>query len=245
MLEKYEDKYKIKYFDIDKDNYATPSSIIEYMQEASSSHGEVVGCTMKFMQEKSFAWILIEKCVNIYKLPKLGDDIIIKTWSCGSRSLYAYRKYQVFNKDNELIADSNSKWIMFSTERKRPIKLSEEIFSMYARLGDVTEEGFVDIKDNKTYDKIIKQTVLYRDVDTNWHMNNTKYIKEAIESMDNIFLDSYVVEKYSVKYIKQLVYSDNYNICIKKISNTEYMYYINQDSQNKNNAEIYIKWKKK
>ena len=31
-------------------------------------------------------------------------------------------------------------------------------------------------------------------------MNNKKYIRLAIESMDSNFLDTYILEKYSVKY---------------------------------------------
>lgn len=245
MIEKFEDKYIIKYLDIDKTGYATPISIIDYMQEASSMHGEVTGCTIQYMFEKEFVWILIEKCVNIFELPKLDEEITIRTWSCGNKGLYAYRKYEVYNSDNKLIANANSKWIMYSTSRKRPVKIDDETMKLYYTVGDISDEGFVHFEDDKHYDKITKQTVYYKDIDTNWHMNNKKYIKLAIESMDSEFLDKHILEKYSVKYIKQLMYTEKYNICMKKISDSEYMYYINQDNEPKNNCEIYIKWKQR
>ena len=129
-----------------------------------------------------------------------------------------------------------------------PVRLKDGIANKF-EFDDrkVIENEYISIKDNEKYDEVYSSEVLYRDVDTNWHMNNIKYLKYVVDSIDIDFLNKYSVEEYSIKYKHQLLYAQEFEICTNKISENEYMYYIKQlDKKLKdNNCELYIKWKEK
>ncbi len=242
----FEKEYEIKYYDIDKYDKLTDLALVRYLQEISTLYSDTVDCGMDFANRTQIVWILIETYTKINRLPSKGDKVIYRTWSTGSKGLYAYRQYEVLDENNEVIAVSNSKWVLYSGERKRPIKVIDEVSNKYIHIDkNVVDSDFIHIPDSNKYDDIKNEVVKYMDVDTNWHMNNTNYLKYAIESMTDEFLDKYTIDEYSIKYIHQLKYNENMNICINKINDLEYMYYIKKDINEKSNCDIYIKWKQK
>lgn len=244
----FEIEYKIKHYDVDNTNKATILALAEYMQEAATISSEQCGLGRKYLQEKSEGWILLQSKVKIFSLPRLGDKIKVRTWPKKSKGIYIIRQYEILDeKDNQLCV-STSKWIIYSFINKLPVRLNDDILSKYTYSDrSVIEDTFNIIKDSGKYEKIVLQEVLYRDIDTNWHMNNIKYIRNIIESMDNEFLNKYTVDEYIIKYKHQLVYANKFDICINKVNEKEYMYYLKEKNVDlkDNNCEMYIKWKEK
>lgn len=248
MNEIFEIEYIIKYYDVDSSNKASVVSLIEYMQEAATISSEKRGLGREYLQARGEGWILLQFKARMISLPKLGDKIIVRTWPKKSKGLYLIRQYEVVDENNNVLCVATSKWIIYSFINKLPVRLNDEILSKYTYSDrSVIDDTFNTIKDNGEYEKIVLDEVLYRDIDTNWHMNNIKYVRDVIESMDNDFLNKYTVDEYIIKYKHQLVYSNEFDICISKINNQEYMYYLKEkDTDLKdNNCEMYIKWKEK
>ena len=76
-----------------------------------------------------------------------------------------------------------------------------------------------DVKGKETlsFDKLLKEkeeitsrlfTVRYRDIDMNEHVNNTKYVCWAIESIDHEFLINHKIKNLKVIYKKETTYKD-------------------------------------
>lgn len=241
---KFEQEYIIKYYDCNN-GYISFPQIIKYMQEASTLHSTIMGCGVDYLNENNMGWILLENHCQIYKYPKMGEKIKIITWVNEMERLYVFRHYEIVDELGNIILQSSTKWIIYSFEKMRPAKISEEIKNMCKYSNDKTifiENVNLDID---AYSKITTDTVLYQDTDTNWHMNNVIYIKKALESMEKSFLEKYDVEQCLVKYNHQLKYNEQFKIYMKKISEYEYIYNITDENSKNGNAQIYVKWRSK
>lgn len=169
------------------------------------------------------------------------------------QKIYAIRHYQIEDESGNVILQSYTKWILYSFERLRPIKIPQEVDDMF----EYTDKTTVKI-DNVDFDNIDVQEkevtngiVLYKDVDTNWHMNNVSYINEALETMGKEFLDSNEIIECLVEYRHQLLYDMPFSIEKNKINDLGYIYGIkkiqkeDEKLQKGNNANIYLKWRKR
>ncbi len=245
----FEKEYTVKYYDC-KDNYITFPTLIKYTQETSTLHASIAGCDMEYLNKNKIGWILLENHCRMHKYPKLGERIKIKTWVNDMQKLFAFRHYEIVDEHDNLILQSYTKWLLYSFEKMRPIKVPDEITNMYTYT-DKTSIYIDNIDFNMdTYDKIVQDVVLYKDVDTNWHMNNVSYINAVLESMNKEFLDNYEIAQCLIKYNHQLIYNTVFNICMKKINDLEYIYNINEEKnekeiKKKSNTDIYIKWRRK
>ncbi len=244
----FEKEYIIKYYDVDNTNNASVLSLVEYIQEAASLQSELSSAGREYLQEKGQGWILMQFKMKINSLPKLGDKIKVRTWPKEAKKIYIIRQYELLDENDNQLCIATSKWIMYSFINKLPVRFTEELTSKYSyNSRSVIDDDFNIPKDNEEYEIIKNDEVLYRDVDTNWHMNNIKYVRCIIESMDNDFLNKYTVDEYTIKYKHQLVYASKFKICVNKINEKEYSYYIKENNEDtkENNCEMYIKWKEK
>ena len=181
-------------------------------------------------------------------MPEYGEKIIVKTWPHSIESLCTYRQFEVLDEKGNQIAKATSRWIIYSFEKMRPIRLSDELKEMYALVDDVVLPNEFEKMDNVssnadfTYDGIIE----FRDVDVNWHMNNVRYIRKFMEAMSPEFLDKYEVDFYDIQYIHQMKADDNYTIYVKKVNEDEYIYnMIKQgNEEGKVNSSAHIKWRR-
>ena len=195
----------------------------------------------------------MENHCKVEKYPKVNEKFKVKTWVNKMEKIYAIRHYQIEDEKGNVILQSYTKWIMYSFERLRPIKILQEVDDMFEYTDKTTVKidninfDNVQVKESETKNSIVR----YKDIDTNWHMNNVSYINAALETMGKEFLDSNEVVECKVEYRHQLLYNTAFSIEKNKINDLEYIYYIkkvqkeDEKLQKGNNANIYIKWRRK
>lgn len=169
------------------------------------------------------------------------------------QKIYAIRHYQIEDESGNVILQSYTKWILYSFEKLRPIKIPQDVDAMFEYTDKTTVKidnidfDNIDTEESKTQNSI----VLYKDVDTNWHMNNVSYINEALEIMGKEFLDNNEIAECLVEYRHQLLYNMPFSIEKNKVNDSEYIYCIkkiqkeDEKLQKGNNANIYLKWRKR
>ena len=82
-----------------------------------------------------------------YVAPKYNDEIKVETWSRKIEKLYAYRDFQIKDKEGNVIVIGTSRWIFVNTERRRPVRLTPDIADLYeSEVGKtVFEEEMEDV----------------------------------------------------------------------------------------------------
>lgn len=204
--------YTIKYSDVGVNNKLTLRALVETLQEAAIGHSEQSGYGVNNIENTHIAWLLLDWRVQIISYPHSNESITVKTWPRSFDKLYSYRDFEVYDKDNNLIAIASSKWFAIDTKNKRIRKLTPEITEAYGEpvTDSVFDEPFKnkvivpeDLKLNFSY------TTQRRDLDTNGHVNNLNYIDFALETIDEDIFNNTTFNNLEIVYKKEIKLKEN------------------------------------
>lgn len=184
----YSLKHKVSYSEISTDQQINVAQAIRYFQDTSTFHSEEVGDTVDSLKNKQCAWLLSAWQLEIERYPTFGEEIIISTWPHENKNLFAQRNFQMKDAEGNSLMKANSIWFYFDFQTKAPRKILPEYVDCYG----IEERLPMNYKGRKVMlpEGIAgehKDSFLVRksDLDTNGHVNNSKYVEMALEYVKN------------------------------------------------------------
>lgn len=169
--------------DVAIDNKVTNTALLSYLEDAGGVHSNLVGYGLNDIPIVKRSWVLLGWKIKIFKRPRYGDKITIKTWSRGIDKLYAYRDFQILDENRKVMGIATSKWVLIDTEKARIAKIDDEIEEAY------TVEN-VKVFEETDLDKLIEPehyidsttfTVNRSLIDVNNHLHNIYFMDIANE----------------------------------------------------------------
>ena len=229
----YCSNYKIGLEDIGRNNEATNKALLAIMQDIACLHSASVGYGVLEIETKQRAWMLLDWKMEVIKRPKYNDDIKVETWSRKVERLYAYRDFQIKDKEGNIIVIGTSRWIFVDTDRRRPVRLTADIADLYESETDknvFTEE----MEDIKCGDYLFKKDycVQRRDIDINQHMNNLSYLDMAYEILPEDIYNNKVFNNIRIVYKKEILYGENVECYYEEQNNKHIITAKSQDNIN-------------
>lgn len=178
----YQFNSKVRYSEANANSELTCHALLNYFQDSSTLHSESLGEKGSDLHAQNMAWVLSFWQICIEELPKLSEEICIKTWPYQTQGLFALRNFCMENASGEKIVKANSIWVLVDATTGRPIRITDEVSSRY------TDEPKLEMDycDRKIaipaeYVEMPAVTVPKYFIDTNNHMNNSKYVMVAEE----------------------------------------------------------------
>ncbi|KHD34252.1 acyl-ACP thioesterase [Clostridium acetobutylicum] len=204
--------YDTHIYEVDFKGKATITSIMSYLEDIATYQTDNLGMSVQYLIDNKLAWVVYKWEIHMDKYPELGDTVEVATIPYSIRKFYAYRKYELFNK-GEKIGYANSLWFLIDTERRRPCRVTEEIYKIY----NLTEEDDEQIpfeKLSKPKEASFKNSfkVRYSDIDTNRHVNNVKYVSWVLENIPLEVMKDYEISDLKVMYQKETAYGETIDI---------------------------------
>lgn len=200
--------YDVHIYEVDSHGKANIVSIMSYLEDLATYQTEKLGMSLKYFRDNKIAWVVYKWEIHMDKYPEYGDTIEVSTLPYSIRKFYAYRKYEIFNK-GERIGYANSLWFLINTEKRKPCRITDNIYKMY----NLTEEDneqipFDRLRKLKQVDYKNSFKVRYSDIDTNKHVNNVKYVSWALETVSEEILNDYKLKQLKIDYDKETAYGE-------------------------------------
>lgn len=174
------------------------------------------------------AWILLRWNIKFFKEISYPTNFVIATWPYSYKGFYAYRRFQA-KANGEIFADVNSQVVLLDLKKRRPMRINNEIGSLYPRPGGEKSLFFNRIKEYKEYDFHREYPVNFLDIDYYKHVNNSIYIKWAINSLDFNFLKSNRMEEVDILYKKEVLLGESVSVKSKLVNNNINQMIYNRD----------------
>lgn len=203
----FESDYKIDIRDITIDNKVTNKAILEYMENSACRHSDSVGYGILGIPNTKRVWLLLDWKFKILQRLSYGEEIKIKTWSKGMEKCYAYRDFEVYNKQGKIVAIASTKWVLIDAENLRIVKADETIRNSYNEEKErkVFEKEDLDkIKEPERYEKEIITRVRKTDIDVNGHVHNLNYLDIAYEILPYSLQECQQFENVRITYKKEI-----------------------------------------
>lgn len=230
-MAKLEKKYEVYYHDVDAKKRILLTSLVNYLADISIDQSQRLGVGMQ-INEKGYAWVLYKWDIDIKKYPTYGDEVFITTWPYSFRKFYSYRTYDIKNRDGELLGTAKSQWILIDINKRRIVRVPEDVWNVYGvdRTDELPMREAEELKDAQNS---IEFNVRYSDIDTNMHVNNSKYVDWALETVPLDIMRNMTLANIVVIYKKETNYGQKIKsstevreledkvVCLHKIVNSD------------------------
>ena len=195
----YEMKIRVRYSEVDQKGKVRLHQLLEYFQDCVTFHSIAVGLGLRgdVEENQNRAWYLIAWDIQIYRLPKLVENLTVITEPYKMRGFYGYRRYRILDESQNIVVDADSNWIFMDTEKMIPMKIPQYLTDRYIT-GKVDQIVRVKRKLSSEGQWTERETMEVTKIflDSNGHVNNTYYVLWA----EDVLPEGYEVKEIRVDY---------------------------------------------
>lgn len=169
--------------DVAVNNEITNTALLSYLEDAGGVHSNLAGYGLNDIPTVKKSWFLIGWKIKIYKRPKYGDKLTVKTWSRGAEKLYAYRDFELLDENRNVIGIATSKWVLLDIEKGKVLRIGTDVMDSYTMENvSVFEESDIEkLIEPDYYIDCIDFTVNRSLIDVNDHLHNIYFMDIANE----------------------------------------------------------------
>lgn len=241
-----EREYIIHYYEIDYQQRALPTTLINYFQDIALFQSEQVGIGLDFLQKNHLAWSLYQWDILIKNYPVFGQKLKVSTNACYFEKFNAYREFKVTDEHGELMVYAFSRWVLLDTEKMRLTKIPKMIYQAYGLDPDQIKVSEMSKLDEPREIEYMKDfTVRYSDIDTNKHVNNAKYVEWAIETIPLETVLNYSLNNIKAMYKKETKYGTKVQVRTEIVTESDQLRGLHQivDEQDTTLCLLETTWK--
>ena len=187
---------------VDRYGRAKSSVLLYCMQEAAGQHCKLLGADHSVLSEKNLFWAVTRSRVQITRLPRLGEQIHLKTWPMPTTRVAYPRCVTAFDRDGRELFNAVSLWVLMDSDTRAmvlPGKSGVEVPGILTG----TEPAQPRAIPVKPMERTVQRTVGYTLLDRNGHMNNTCYLDWAADLLPSEFHKDHPVKEISICYFNE------------------------------------------
>jgi medium-chain acyl-[acyl-carrier-protein] hydrolase len=228
----YEEKILLKYSEIDQNFTMKPFALLNFLQDIASKNAEDWGFGYSYIHPRNYAWFLIKYRMEFNEYPTDIQELTLKTEPRGYNKLFAYRDFELYNKE-KLLGRMHSMWSIVDINSRSIIPIVTAIpNNPHMKQFEKREDDLVFSKITQIANPILQKEfeVRYNDIDVNGHANNGNYIVWAFEPLSFDFKNSHKIKNIDMVYKKEAKYGEklvsqvelkNENTTIHRLKNME------------------------
>ena len=178
---------RIRYSEVDQNCKLSLDKLIDYFQDCSTFHSESVGLGVKETEADKRCWMILNWYIEIDRMPELAENVSVYTWPYSFKSCRGCRSFGMKDKDGNWIARADSHWVYVDIEKGGFATVPEDMAQRYG----IEEQLEIQIDTKKVRipgDCEVREGIRVQKehLDTNHHVNNSKYVELACEALPEI-----------------------------------------------------------
>lgn len=175
MANIFTETHEIPYYECDVTGHLTIPMILNIVIKTSEAQSNSLGRGTDYLAERGLGWVITQHEMTVTKLPKVGDKIQVSTKATSYNKFFCYRDFWIRNELGEECVHIQSTFIIMDLEKRKLTSVPDEViipFGCEKSLKIKRGEKFALPEPMLTKDYRIRFT----DIDSNQHVNNTKYL---------------------------------------------------------------------
>ena len=216
------------------------------LQQTADRHVDSFHIGWNDLKAKGCFWAIYRMGLKISKLPRKYDRITVRTWANPPQNLLQPRSFEVLDCDGNQLVYAQSIWIILDFEHFRPQKIDDILgpdvlsnmsdcppFSLSLKIAKIMGEQIFTP---------VTRDVLYSDIDTNQHVNNTVYPRWLVDSFPIDFLRSHRLIEMTINYVQQARLGDRYDVSTVRAADGRLATTIARHNTNDDFCKITTRW---
>ena len=214
--------YPVRSYEYGPDEKVTAFSLLNYMQDAAVQHSRNSGYSIDDLFRMGFTWVLYQLHLVIEQRPKWNDTVIVQTWPYKLDGLHAIREFHLASPEGKVFARASSVWILIDFQKKRPVRIPDVISEAFPQVNrQEVPGGFTRIPRISEEHFRREFSVRWNDLDSNNHVNNTKFAEWCYEAVPPEFHPKYEMQSMEILFKKEARYQERLLTRVQKLAQTE------------------------
>ncbi|MBW1605977.1 acyl-ACP thioesterase domain-containing protein [Lactobacillus sp. Sy-1] len=206
MTDKYSERHRVTYYETDNQNRVTIPMLINMAIMVSQDQNNALALTDEFILSFGVTWVVIQYDLDIDHLPKTDEHITLQTQSTSYNKFFAFREFWILDEAGRQCAYIKSLWVAMNVEQRRLAPIPHEIVDPYQSKAVKMTPHLKRPKKIDTVTTSHQYRTRYSDIDTNIHVNNTRYLDWMIDLLPYEFLVSHFPAHINLKYDNEVRY---------------------------------------
>ena len=240
------ENFKLRYSEIDCTHTLKPQVLLNFMQDLASDNAEKFGFGYTFNIENNVAWFLLKYHIEFNNYPEKIYNITLSTHAKGYNKLFALRDFKI-EYEGKTIARATSSWGLIDLNKKSMVPIASILGSNpNIRPWEKSEDDlqYNKIKPIERVDREKTFEARFDDLDVNQHVNNSNYIKWAVEVLNFDFRKTHKLKTLDMVFKKELKYGERI-ISQAQIDNNTSLHTLKNADTNEELCCVLAQWTKK
>lgn len=208
-----EKKLKIGVEDVDGQGQLRPDMLLDYLQIIAMEQSEELGLGIDFLERENLNWLLLSYKISIERMPSIMEGILLRTWARSFSKMFARREFLILDKEGKILIEASTKWLLTEGDTHRIKKIDDLFYEAYGVERDKKDEG--SFKKLKLPEKNLvtgRVKAEESDIDFNGHVNNTRYVAWAMESLPEEFKNDNVLLGIDIEFKKEILLGEDIEV---------------------------------
>lgn len=214
-MQQREDRFTVNAFDCRPDGRIKPNALMQYMQEAAARHAEQLGFGFADLDKSGCFWVLANLRIEIARWPKWGDGVTIKTWPSGSTRATASREFIGVDPDGGELFRATSEWMILDKHSGRPKSITRLGLNLPQNGPRVLSAESSRLQPLDEYTTVHSLRVPFSALDFNGHVNNTEYVRWALDGIYDKLGNLPEIHSLQVTYLAEVFERDEVEILVR------------------------------
>lgn len=216
------------------------SSLVDLILTASGYNADANGFGIRNLNELKATWVLSRIALEVSHFPKQYEKIRVETWVEEVHTLNTIRNYRVFDKDENVICNATSVWVMISLETRRPMELrllqGIKDFETFETSGIERTMKLDGVEGDPVY----QFPVQYSHIDINQHVNTVRYLDWMIDTFSLEQHKTHSIKRVDVNFMSEILFGQKVEVFKNEVEQDSYLFELKADGKTACRGKI--KW---
>jgi len=210
MTNRFNVAHTVQYEGIRPDFTLSFARLMAMLQETAIAHTSATPLPFSWYAQNNVGFLLTNWHVSVNSYGALHDKVTAYTWPVYFKGIKAERSFVLQNENGEDMAQANTRWAFADLTNRRLVKIPDVVCEAYGATYEPPFTPDFTFPGTDGFTKIDEaaHTVLRSDIDSNFHVNNVKYIEWAIDYIPNETYGQKNVREMKTQYKKELRQND-------------------------------------
>ncbi len=217
-MNKHQQKFYLRTSEFDLKSRQHPSSVLDLFQEVAGCHANKLGCGFDEMIKKDLLWMVSRIKYTVLEDTAPRTNVRVNTWPLPPARVIFQREYVITDENDKPLIIGSSEWVPVDCNTRR-FGAAKDVYPYELEfLTNKNYEGRLPrLHDFETEGESYTVTPGFSTIDTNGHVNNTKYANFVLNSIG--LEDNEVISDFQIDYHKEVQCGQPLTVFAKKEDN--------------------------
>jgi acyl-ACP thioesterase len=175
--------------------------------EAAAVHAAELGVSVFDLARLKLTWVLSRYHIRLLRYPAYGETVTVRTWPSLRQGTFTLREFEARSEAGP-VALATTSWLAVDLADKRPVDLDKRLGLFPLHSERALDDDFQPIPRLESGERELECPVFKSHLDFNRHVNNSIYIRWALETVPEDVLFTWSPSEIEINFRREVFYGD-------------------------------------